>query len=159
MRELRKWRSRDLLIAKRHNGVPTLPRCVVWVALTECWTPAWSHMGCANHPKARRWVTLANLLDQFEAAVAGKPTTQYKHCQVADSLRAFLGAANPQASIAPKTGGSRSPCRSRTPTTRPKPAKPLARDTVAKSTVIAEGVCRKAVRWGYVASNPFAELR
>jgi integrase len=107
-------------------------------------------------------VTLANLLDRFDAAVAVKPTTQYKYRQVADSLRAFLGADAPLASITPAHADNwrKSIAEAKAnPDDKTGPAKTLARATVAKRVVIAKSVFRKAVRWGLIASNPFAELR
>lgn len=107
-------------------------------------------------------VTLASLLDRFDATVAVKPSTHYKYRQVADSLRAFLGADTPLASITPAHADNwrKSIAEPKAdPDNKDEPAKTPARATVAKRVVIAKGVFRKAVRWGYIAFSPFADLR
>ncbi|MFN7374499.1 MAG: hypothetical protein ACK54T_01110 [bacterium] len=112
-----------LVIAKRHNGVPHAD-AVRWLGGIDevLYARVVAHGLCQPRQDAAV-VTLANLLDRFDATGAVKPTTKYKYRQVADSLRAFLGADAPLASITrrptPTTGASRSPSRRRTPTTRP----------------------------------------
>ncbi|MBC7834528.1 MAG: tyrosine-type recombinase/integrase [Phycisphaerales bacterium] len=95
-------------------------------------------------------VTLANLLDRFDATIAVKPSTHYKYRQVAESLRAFSGADTPLASITPAHADD---------WRKTLADSGLARATVAKRVVIAKGVFRKAIRWGLISTSPFAELR
>ncbi|MBL8964341.1 MAG: site-specific integrase [Phycisphaeraceae bacterium] len=151
-----------LVIAKRHNGV-LHPDAVRWLGgIDEVLYARVVAHGLCQPREGAAVVTLANLLDRFDAAVAVKPTTQYKYRQVADSLRAFLGADAPLASITPGHADNwrKSIAEPKAnPDDKTEPAKTLARATVAKRVVIAKGVFRKAVRWGYIASNPFADLR
>ena len=90
-----------LVIAKRHNGVPH-PDAVRWLGgIDEVLYARVVAHGLCQPREGAALVTLANLLDRFDAAGAVKATTQYKYRQVADSLRAFLGADAPLASITP----------------------------------------------------------
>jgi integrase len=119
-------------------------------------------LGLTQPRKGAGVVTLANLLDRFDAAAAVKAGTQYKYRQVADSLRVFLGADSPLSSITPAHADNwrKSIAEPKAnPDDKTEPAKTLARATVAKRVVIAKSVFRKAVRWGLIASNPFADLR
>ncbi len=154
-----------LVIASRHGSVPH-PDAVRWLDRIDdvLYARVVAHGLCQPRAGAAV-VTLANLLDRFDATVAVKPTTQYKYRQVADSLRAFLGADTALASITPAHADnwrkSIAEPKASPPTldNKTEPAKALARATIAKRVVIAKGVFRKAVRWGYIASNPFADLR
>lgn len=151
-----------LVIAKRHNGVPH-PDAVRWLGgIDEVLYARVVAHGLCQPREGAALVTLANLLDRFDAAGAVKPTTQYKYRQVADSLRAFLGADAPLASITPAHADNwrKSIAEAKAnPDDKTEQAKTLARATVAKRVVIAKSVFRKAVRWGLIASNPFADLR
>ena len=151
-----------LVIAKRHGSVPH-PDATRWLAGVD--DVVYARVAALElcQPRAGAVsVTLANLLDRFDAAASVKPTTQYKYRQVADSLRAFLGAETPLVSIttAHADNWRKSIAEPKAnPDDKTEPAKTLARATVAKRVVIAKGVFRKAVRWGLIASNPFADLR
>jgi integrase len=144
--------------------------------------------GSAMHPDAVRWlgglddriyarvaahglcqprqgtvvVTLAQLLDRFDATLTVKPTTRSRYKGVAESLRATLGAATPLASVTP-AHADRWRKAIAEPVTDPDdktaPAKTPARASVANRTVIAKGIFRKAVRWQLIASSPFDHLR
>lgn len=151
-----------LVIAKRHGSVPH-PDAVRWLGGIDdvLYARVVAH-GLCQPREGAAVVTLANLLDRFDAAVAVKPTTQYKYRQVADSLRVFLGADAPLASITPAHADNwrKSIAEAKAnPDNKAEPAKTLARATVAKRVVIAKSVFRKAVRWGLIASSPFADLR
>ncbi|MFN9992257.1 MAG: tyrosine-type recombinase/integrase [Phycisphaerales bacterium] len=151
-----------LVIAKRHNGVPH-PDAVRWLGGIDnvLYARVLAHGLC--QPRAGAVVvTLANLLARFDAAVTVKPTTQYKYRQVAESLRAFLGADTALASITPAHADNWRKWIAEpkaNPDDKTEPAKALARATVAKRVVIAKGVFGKAMRWRLIASNPFADLR
>ena len=151
-----------LVIAKRHGSVPH-PDAVRWLGgIDDVLYARVAALGLCQPRAGALAVTLLNLLDRFDAASTVKAGTQYKYRQVADCLRAFLGAATPLASITPAHADNW-----RKWVAEPKantddktaPAKTLARATIAKRVVIAKGVFRKAVRWGLIASNPFADLR
>lgn len=151
-----------LVIAKRHGSVPH-PDAVRWLGGIDdvLYARVVAH-GLCQPREGAAVVTVANLLDRFDAAVAVKPTTQYKYRAVADSLRAFLGAGTALASITPAHADNwrKSIAEPKAnPDDKTEPAKALARATVAKRVVIAKGVFRKAVRWGFIASSPFADLR
>jgi len=151
-----------LVIAKRHNAVPH-SYAARWLTGVDdvVYARVVAHGLCQPRAGAVS-VTLGTLLDRFDAAGAVKAGTRYKYRQVADGLRAFLGAATPLASITPAHADNwrKSIAEPKAnPDDKTAPAKTLARATVAKRVVIAKGVFRKAVRWGLIASNPFADLR
>jgi hypothetical protein len=151
-----------LVIADRHGSVPH-PDAVRWLGgIDEVLYARVVAHGLCQPREGATVVTLTNLLGRFVTAVAVKPTTQYKDAQVADSLREFLGAETPLASITPAHADNwrKSIAEPKAnPDDKDEPAKALARATVAKRVVIAKSVFRKAVRWGLIASNPFADLR
>lgn len=151
-----------LLIAKRHGSVPHAD-AVRWLGgIDDALYSRVAALGLCQPREGAAVVTLANLLDRFDAAVAVKPTTQYKYRAVADSLRAFLGADTALASITPAHADNwrKSIAEPKAnPNDKTEPAKTLARATVAKRVVIAKSVFRKAVRWGLIPSSPFADLR
>lgn len=108
-------------------------------------------------------VTLAELLDRFDAAASVKDSTRAAYRQTTDSLRAHIGEATPLSSITPAQADAwrkwiAEPVRVKgddgTETT-----KQLAPATVAKRVHVARAIFKRAVRWGLIASNPFAELR
>ena len=151
-----------LVIAKRHGSVPH-PDAVRWLGGIDdvLYARVVAH-GLCQPREGAAVVTLANLLDRLDATVSVKPTTQYKYRQVADSLRAFLGADAPLASITPAHADNwrKSIAEAKAdPDDKDAPAKALARATVAKRVVIAKGVFLKAVRWRLIPTSPFADLR
>jgi integrase len=151
-----------LLTAKAH-GSSIHPDAVRWLSRLDdrLYARVAAH-GLCQPREGSQVVTLAHLLERFDATLSVKPTTQYKYQQVADSLRAFLGATTPLASITPAHADNWRKAIAEpvaNPDDKTAPAKTLARATVAKRVVIAKGVFRKAVRWGLITSNPFADLR
>lgn len=151
-----------LAIAKRHGSVPHAD-AVRWLSGIDAvlYARVAAH-GLCQPREGAPVVTLGELLDRFDATVSVKPSTHYKYRAVADSLRAFLGAETPLASITPAHADNwrKSIAEPKAnPEDKTEPAKTPARATVAKRVVIAKGVFRKAVRWGYIASSPFADLR
>ncbi len=151
-----------LVIAKRHGSVPH-PDAVRWLAgIDDVLYARVAALELCQPREGAAVVTLANLLDRFDAAGAVKPTTRYKYRQVADSLQAFLGVATPLASITPAHADNwrRSIAEPKAnPNDKTKPAKALARATIAKRVVIAKSIFGKAVRWGLIPSSPFTDLR
>jgi len=141
-----------------------------------------NRLGSALHPDGVRWLegiddrlharvvalgltearlgaatlTLGALLDRFDEAGAVKPSTQYKYRQVADTLRVFLGAATPLATLTPAHADTW-----RKSIGEPDAAtgKRLAKATIAKRVVIAKSMFGKAVKWCLIPSSPFADLR
>lgn len=154
-----------LVIAKRHGSVPH-PDAVRWLGgIDDGLYARVAALGLCQPRERGSVVTLGHLLDRFDAAVMVKPGTHYKYRQVTAGLRECLGADTPLSSIKPADAD-----RWRKWIADPKPddatdadeatpPKRLARATVAKRVVIAKGVFRKAVRWGLMPSNPFADLR
>ena len=151
-----------LVIAKRHTSVPH-PDATRWLAgVDDMLYARVAALGLCQPREGVAVVTMAELLDRFDASGTVKPSTRVKYQQVADSLRAFLGAATPLASITPAHGDNwrKSIAEPKAdPDTKAEPAKTPARATVAKRVVIAKSVFRKAVRWGMIPANPFADLR
>jgi integrase len=95
-------------------------------------------------------VTLAELLDRFDAAVSVKASTRAAYKQATDSLRAVLGAETPLVSITPAHADV---------WRKAIVDAGLATATVAKRVHVARAVFRRAVRWGLIPSSPFADLR
>jgi hypothetical protein len=109
-----------LVIAKRHNGVPH-PDAVRWLGgIDDVLYDRVVARGLCQPRQGAAVVTLANLLDRFDAAVAVKPTTQYKYRQVCGRFWAGMPRWRQSRRPTPTTGASRSPKRRRTPTTRPR---------------------------------------
>ncbi len=95
-------------------------------------------------------VTLANLLDRFAAAAAVKASTRAAYKQTTDSLRAHLGDGSALSSI---TAADADTWRKVIADSGLAPA------TVAKRVHVARAIFKRAVRWGLIASSPFADLR
>lgn len=95
-------------------------------------------------------VTLGELLDRFEQSATVKPATRAAYRQTTGSLREHLGADTPLCSIKPADAD------------RWRKAiadEGLAPATVAKRVHVVKAILRKALKWGLIASNPFADLR
>ncbi|MCE9591273.1 MAG: site-specific integrase [Planctomycetes bacterium] len=137
----------DLIAAKSCNGTPraetlawlegigdTLRARLVAVGLTK---PA----GGAG--------TVADLLDRFTKNATVKPVTLLAYKQTTDSLRAYIGGRALESITAADADGWRKSIVD---------AK-LAGATVAKRVRVAKAIFAKAVRWGLLTANPFADLR
>jgi integrase len=107
-------------------------------------------LGLVQPRKSAIVVTLDELLNRYMAAVTVKPTTRYKYEQVVENLRKHLGATTALDAITPANADE---------WRRGLVEEGLAPATVAKRVVIAKGVFHKAVRWGLLSRNPFADLR
>lgn len=108
-------------------------------------------------------VTLADLLNRFDAASAVKASTRAAYKQTIDSLRALLGADTPLASITPSHADSwrksiAEPVKIKGDDGKER-IKRLAPATVAKRVHVARAIFKRAVRWGLISSSPFADLR
>lgn len=108
-------------------------------------------------------VTLANLLERFDAAAAVKASTRAAYRQTTSSLRAHLGEETPLASITPAHADLWRKAIAEPVAVKgddgTETTKRLAPATVAKRVHVARAIFKRAVRWGLIASNPFAELR
>lgn len=108
-------------------------------------------------------VTLAELLERFEAAAVVKASTRAAYKQTTDSLRAHLGAETPLASITPAHADKWRKAIGEPVTVKGDDGKvttkQLAPATVAKRVHVARAIFKRAVRWGLIASSPFADLR
>jgi len=115
---------------------------------------------------ARKVVTLGQLTEAFVARSTTKPTTVQSFQQTLDSLTDFFGAAKAIDAITAedadkwrawvvrdKKGSGRRKKKRTTSDNR------LAAATVAKRVSVAKQVFRAAIRWGWLAENPFAGLR
>jgi integrase len=108
-------------------------------------------------------VTLRMLLDRFDAAASVKESTKAAYKQTTDSLRASLGEETPLGSITPAHADTWRKAIAEPVTVKgedgQETTKQLAPATVAKRVHVARAIFKRAVRWGLIASNPFAELR
>lgn len=95
-------------------------------------------------------VTLGELLERFEAALDVKPGTRVTYQQALGMLRDHFGDATPIGSL---TTAHADGWRKAIAVSGSTPA------TISKRVRVAKAVFRKAVRWGLVPSNPFADLR
>jgi len=110
--------------------------------------------------------TLRALCDAFKARAAVKASTSGTYGQAIDSLTAFFGEDRDVASIttegadewrkaiATATAGEGRRKKKRTTADNR-----LAPATVAKRTHVARQIFTKAVKWGWIAENPFGHLR
>jgi integrase len=108
-------------------------------------------------------VTLANLLDRFDAAVAVKAGTRTTYLQALGMLRTHFGESTPIGTITPAHADEWRKAIADPVTVKDadgkESTKRLAPATVAKRVRVAKAVFRKAVKWGLIASSPFADLR
>jgi integrase len=122
-----------------------------------------ARVGLAEARPKAAVVTLANLLDRFDAAAAVKASTKAAYKQTTDSLRAHLVEESPVASITPAHADTWRKAIAEPVTITAddgtETTKQLAPATVAKRVHVARAIFKRAVRWGLIASNPFAELR
>jgi site-specific recombinase XerD len=95
-------------------------------------------------------VTLADLLDRFEAAAVVKPATKAAYRQATKSLREHFGGNTALKAI---TAAHADEWHNAITEAELAPA------TVSKRVRVAKAIFHKAVKWGMIASNPFADLR
>ncbi|MCI0363314.1 MAG: tyrosine-type recombinase/integrase [Phycisphaerales bacterium] len=95
-------------------------------------------------------VTLANLLDRFDAAAVVKPATKAAYRQATKSLRDHFGGATALKTITTAQADEWHKAITETE---------LAPATVSKRVRVAKAIFHKALKWGLIASNPFADLR
>ena len=152
-----------LVIAKRHNGVPH-PDAVRWLGgIDEVLYARVVAHGLCQPREGAALVTLANLLDRFDAAASVKAGTRTTYLQALGMLRAHFGDSTPIGSITTAHADEWRKAIAEPVTVKgddgKKTTKRLAPATVAKRVRVAKAVFRKAVKWGLIASNPFADLR
>ncbi|MEW6249651.1 MAG: tyrosine-type recombinase/integrase [Planctomycetota bacterium] len=94
--------------------------------------------------------TLGSLLDRFTTWSSVKPATLAAYRQAVESLREHFGPETPLADLSPVDADS---------WRKAIVDSGLARATVAKRVHVAKAIFRKAVRWGWLSSSPFADLR
>lgn len=116
-----------------------------------------------TEPRGRAAVTLGELLDRFDATASVKVGTRTTYLQALGMLREHFGESTPIGSITPAHADEW-----RKSIAEPMAVKGgdgkgitkrLAPATVAKRVRVAKAVFRKAIKWGLIASNPFADLR
>lgn len=152
-----------LVNARRLNGVPH-PDAVRWLGGLDdvLYARVVAH-GLCQPREGAAVVTLASLLDRFDAAASVKAGTRTTYLQALGMLRAHFGDSTPIDSITPahadqwrKVIGE--PVKVKDGNGE-EHTKRLAPATVAKRVRVAKAVFRKAVKWGMLASSPFADLR
>jgi len=148
-----------LLEAARHGAeeVPH-PDAIRWLErIDDCLHARVVALGLAK-PRGGTAVTLAMLIERYTTAAAVKPATMAAYKQTTDSLLAILGLDTNVAELSEADADNW-----RKAITEPKKVggevRRLAPATVAKRVHVAKAIFKKALRWGLVASNPFAELR
>ncbi len=100
-------------------------------------------------------LTLGSLLDRFDAAAVVKPATKAAYRQTTGSLREHFGGDTAVNTLTPAHADEWH----KAITEAPESEKALAPATVSKRVRVAKAIFHKAVKWGLVASNPFADLR
>lgn len=144
-------RNLDDLAAARRLG--TLPPAHVtgWLAaLPDAMHAKIVRVGLADpRASAATSVTLADLLQRFEAAATVKPSTRAAHGQAIKNLRTFFGDDRPIGSITPEHADN---------WRRALADEGYARATQSKLTKIAKGIFARAVRWDLVPRSAFAHL-
>lgn len=152
-----------LVIAKRHGSVPH-PDAVRWLGGIDdvLYARVVAH-GLCQPREGAAVVTLANLPDRFDAAAAVKAGTRTTYLQALGMLREHFGESTPVDSITPAHADEWRKAIAEPVTVKggdgKEATKRLAPATVAKRVRVAKAVFRKAIKWGLIASNPFADLR
>ncbi len=95
-------------------------------------------------------VTLESLLKRFNDTATVKDSTRAAYKQSFDALRTHLGADTPITDITNADADEWHKALAESG---------LAAATVGKRVRVARAVFRRAMRWGLIASNPFADLR
>jgi integrase len=141
----------EALVAARITGTPWDAGLSAWVRdLPDVIHGRLVRVGMVEPRERAVKVTLGDLLDRFEHTSAVKPTTWAAYKQATESLRGHFGGDTPLAGITPADADD---WRKAIAESKIAPA------TVAKRVHVAKGVFRKAVKWGLIASSPFADLR
>jgi len=152
-----------LVIAKRHGSVPH-PDAVRWLGRIDdvLYARVVAHGLCQPRKKAAA-LTLAELLERFDAAVAVKSGTRTTYLQALGMLRDHFGESMPVDSITPAHADEWRKAIAEPVTAKgwdgKETTRRLAPATVAKRVRVAKAVFRKALKWGLIPSNPFADLR
>jgi integrase len=107
-------------------------------------------LGLAEPRKGAVVVTVGELLDRFAQGAVVKPSTKAAYKQTTDSLRAYLQADTALLAI---TQADADDWRKHIADSG------LAAATVAKRVHVAKAIFRKAVKWDWIATSPFADLR
>jgi integrase len=125
-----------------------------------------ARVGLVSGRQAAAVVTLGTLCDAFKTRAVVKASTAKNFPQTLDSLTSFYGAEKPLAAITPASADEwRAWVASDTKGESGRKKKRLSDDnrlapaTVAKRVRVAKQVFAKAVRWGWITSNPFAALK
>lgn len=152
-----------LVIAKRHGSEPH-PNAVRWLGGLDdvLYARVVAH-GLCQPREGAAVVTLAVLLDRFDAAASVKAGTRTTYLQALGMLRSHFGESTPIDSITPAHADQwrkaiAEPVKVKDDNGEER-TKRLAPATVAKRVRVAKAVFRKAVKWGMLASSPFADLR
>ncbi|MBL9000238.1 MAG: site-specific integrase [Phycisphaerae bacterium] len=139
-----------LVIAKRHGSVPH-PDAARWLGgIDDALYSRVAALGLCQPREGASVVTLANLLDRFDAAASVKAGTRTTYLQALGMLRKHFGESTPIDSITPAHADE---------WRKAIADSGLAPATMAKRVKVAKAVFRKAVKWGLIPSSPFADLR
>lgn len=152
-----------LVNAKRHGSVPH-PDAARWLdSIDDRLYDRVAALGLCQPRAGASVVTLATLLDRFDATITVKPGTRTTYLQALGMLREYLGESTPIHEITPARADEWRKAIAEPVTLKGSDGKPitkrLAPATLAKRVRVAKAVFRKAVKWGLIPSSPFADLR
>lgn len=152
-----------LVNAKRHGSVPH-PDAARWLeGIDDRLYDRVAKLGLCQPRAGASVVTLANLLDRYDATITVKPGTRTTYLQAFGMLREHLGEATPIHEITPAHADEWRRAIAEPVTVKGIDGKPtikrLAPATLAKRVRVAKAVFRRAVKWGLIPSSPFADLR
>jgi integrase len=141
----------EALIASQITGTPIDAELAAWLRdLPDTMYERLARVELVEPREKAAEVTLDDLLKRFEENAAVKPATRAAYRQTTGSLREHLDADTPVRSIKPADAD-----RWREAITDSK----LAPATIAKRVHVAKSVFKKAIRWGMIDTNPFADLK
>ena len=143
-------RVEALLSAKELNQSPDAELSAWLRDLPERMHTRLVRVGLVEPREGETVVTLGAMLDRFDAAAVVKAGTRTTYRQALAMMRKHLGEARDIRAITPADADS---------WRRTLADSGLAPATVAKRIKVAKAVFRLALRWGLVASNPYADLR
>lgn len=149
-----------LVIAKRHNSVPH-PDATRWLGgLDDVLYARVAALGLCQPRESAAVVTLGELLKRIDAAASVRDGTRTTYRQAFKMMRDHFGESMPIDSITPAHADQwRKAIAEPKQVGKGKPAKALAPATIAKRVKVAKAVFAKGMKWGLLASNPFADLR
>lgn len=155
------------LAAHRRMGTAPGAELASWVAsLSPVLHVRLARLGLVDAREEQAVVTLGELIRRFRERSVVKASTRASYAQTTDSLVAFFGEDRDVATITPEdadlwrvaiaeatAGEGRRRKKRTTPDNR------LSKATIAKRVHTARRLFGLAVRWGFMAANPFGDVK